>query len=157
MSWQQVGVVAREMHPELAAELLAIEDQAEAFGRDAQRRAEDREIGRALAALFEVCPAGLAQEVCVTVLDHLSADGPVAGEHVQAARENARWWAGAADTIELREHLAAACRELVARSEFMPEGPRKALLVAIWESLPEADKRRFLARVDPKGVFRGAA
>ena len=157
MSWRQIGAVTRELDTDLADEILRIEDQAAAHARGLTQREAERAIAWALAGLFEVCPPALAQEICVCVLDHLAAGAPRASAHVEAARENARWWAATADAIELREHVAAGCRELVTRAELMPEGPRKALLVAIWESLPEADRRRFLGRVDPKGVFRGAA
>ena len=39
-----------------------------------------------------------------------------------------------------------------------PLAERKRLLVQAWESLPEAERRAFLSRVDPRGVFiRGAS
>lgn len=40
----------------------------------------------------------------------------------------------------------------------IPPTDRKRLFVAIWDALSEADRRQFLSRVDPNGVFvRGAS
>lgn len=68
-------------------------------------------------------------------------------------RSDADYWADIASPPELEAYAAAALRR-IERVAFAPSA-RKRLLVMFWQSLPDSDRRAFLAQVDPDGVFRG--
>ena len=120
---------------------------------------ENRKLAENLAVLLTVTPREISVPFCVAVLDHLGTGMPVAESAFRELREDAGFWAATAGPHELREYLGAACREIARNGTGanMALGARKRLLLDLWQSLPEADRRKFLARVDPKGVFRGAA
>ncbi len=89
-------------------------------------------------------------------IEHLSAGLPC--PILAAVRDNALYWAETAVEIELVEYLAAALRQLGERGLMRAVLPaRKRLMVALFQSLPEEDRRAFLARVDPRGLFTGRA
>jgi len=67
-------------------------------------------------------------------------------------REDARFWADVASPPELEAYVAAGLRR-IERTQFA-RSACKRILVSMWEALPTDDKRAFLARADPDGVFR---
>ena len=121
--------------------------------------AEQRRLAEDLAVLLTAAPREISVPMCVSVLDHLGAGMPEAETAFSDLRADAGFWAATAGPHELREYLGAALRAITesGAGAAMALAPRKRLLLDLWQSLPEADRRKFLARVDPKGVFRGAA
>lgn len=128
---------------------------AEDFARFVQQRQQ----AEALAGMVMDAPPEIAVPICAMALDHLGAGMPEAETMFSDLRADAAFWAETASPVELREYLAAGLRELSGRGDAreMVLSARKRLLVALWAGLPEAEKRKFIARVDPKGLFRGAA
>lgn len=123
-----------------------------ARAKDAARRGV---MAEALAAAIARCDPRDACAIMAAALDDLSAGVP---EHVMAEgswRRDALIWADCAHEAELVAYVVAGIEALGAR----PLGlrARKRLLVALFKALPEADRRAFLARVDPRGVFTGRA
>lgn len=115
-----------------------------------------RQQAEVLAGLVTRAPREIVVPICLAALDHLSAGMPEADTAFGDLRADARFWASVATPQELREYVAAACRQMVEdRADMtMAEGPRKVLFVALWDSLSERERKRFLSRVDPKGIFR---
>lgn len=104
------------------------------------------EEGRMVAGLSEALCAAL-ETICAGVPDV---------PFPAAARSDAEFWADCATPVELECYLAAALRRIESTT-FAPRA-RKRLFVALWDSMSEDDRRRFLSRVDPDGKFvRGAA
>lgn len=130
-------------------------DTAVEFAKFARQRAQ----AEALAGMVTTCPREIVVPICAAAIDHLGAGMPEAENMFSDLREDAAFWAETASPHELREYLAAALKSLTDQGyeATMVVAPRKRLLVALWNSLSEIDKRKFLDRVDPKGVFRGAA
>ena len=124
-----------------------------------EQHCEMRASAQALAALMQTAPREIVVPFCVSALDHLGAGMPEADSWARDLREDAAFWAETANPAERREYLSAALRVMAETDEAasMALAPRKRMFVALWDSLPEPEKRRFLARVDPKGVFLGAA
>ena len=118
-----------------------------------RKQAED------LAVALMAAPREVSVPFCVSALDHLGAGIPVAESAFSDLRADAAFWAELAGPHELREYLGAALRAITesGAGAAMALAPRKRLLLDLWQSLPEADRRKFLGRVDPKGLFRGAA
>lgn len=113
---------------------------------------------RLSAAILET-PPDVAVPLCAAVLDHYAGKMPAAENHFTNLREDCAFHASTATPHELREVVAAYCREIAERgpekmAAIIPTGPRKLLLVAIWKSLPSEDQARFLQSVDPDGTFR---
>lgn len=94
-------------------------------------------------------------DLCAMLVDEHGAGEPWPSLTVEHARKDARLWADAASTLELQAVLAAAIEALGARIETVAPAGRKRLLVALWGTLGDAEKRAFLSKVDPRGVFRG--
>lgn len=65
--------------------------------------------------------------------------------------EDAEWWAAVAPAGEVAAYVAAGLRRLKVTP--LHVALRKQLLVSLWHSMPEADRRAFLGRVDPTGSF----
>lgn len=118
-----------------------------------------RQIAEDLAVLLSAAPREISVPICVAVLDAYAPVMPIAETAFSDLRGDAGFWAAVAGPHELREVVAAGCRVLSesGAGQAMAIGPRKRLMLDLWNSMPEADKRKFLARVDPKGVFRGAS
>lgn len=112
----------------------------------------------ALAEFLDAVPeaeAPLLAEVVCAWMERVSAGMP---DHdaFGFVREDARWWADVATPAELEAYTAAGLARLE-RAGFAIAA-RKRLLVALWESLPERERRGFVRRVDPQGRFhKGAA
>lgn len=96
--------------------------------------------------------AGAVMEAACGFLDMAGAGSPALASFSEDLRADAAFWADIASPVELEAHVGAGLRRMGVTA-FAPEA-RKRILVLIWQSLPEADKRAFLSRVDPKGVFR---
>lgn len=87
-------------------------------------------------------------------MDYLGAGLPMPAH--DSLRADALYWSETALELELVEYLAAGMRALTARDfGALLLSARKRLLVAVFQTLPDADRRAFLARVDPRGVFTG--
>lgn len=72
-----------------------------------------------------------------------------------ALREDAAFWADIATPRELEAYVGAGLRRM--QTTHFAAAARKRILVALWESMDDGDRRRFLAKVDPSGRFRSAA
>jgi hypothetical protein len=119
------------------------------------RREQNRVYAEAMIALARVPRADRADIACI-VIDLCGAGPP---DPVRALyerfREEAAFWADCASLPELEAYGAAALREIEDRGGRIPAGMLKRLLVDIWARLSEQDRRQFLARVDPRGLFQG--
>lgn len=99
-------------------------------------------------------PEAAAAEIMQFALEERSAGQPPL-PFLADMREDAAWWADCATPAEVEAVVAAGLRR-VERAMFA-QAARKRILVAMWDSLPDADRRTFLRRVDPDGKFRRAA
>lgn len=109
-------------------------------------------LSDALGRLAAIDPDPVVQ-VCCAALDWYGVGSPwvqLFDENIRAAAAD---WADEAHPRELEAYVIAGLRRMnVTR---LGHEARARVLVAIWNSMPEPDRRAFLARVDPKGVFRG--
>lgn len=95
-----------------------------------------------------------ARDMLCEVLEGSSAGAPM--PPLEDAREDARWWAELASPHEIEAYLSACLRAVGARPVAMRA--RKRVFAALWETMPEDDRRAFIRRVDPQGRFhKGAA
>ena len=85
------------------------------------------------------------------VLEEIGAGSPDLAAFMAGSREDASWWAECASQIEIESHVAAGLRQIENRA--WGERARKRLLVSLWGTLTEDDKRAFLRSVDPQGKF----
>lgn len=84
-------------------------------------------------------------------LDHNGAGSPDSALF-GALREDAAFWADIATPKELEAYVAAGLSRIERRN--FAQVTLKRIFVSIWEVMSESDRRRFLSRVDPDGVFR---
>lgn len=107
-----------------------------------------------LLGAIRLAPKDEANQVMACILEERRAGGPV---HTAWGdiREDADWWADVATPQEIEAVVAAGLRR-IDRALFA-QAARKRLFVALWDSMPQADRRAFLRRVDPQAKFRGAA
>lgn len=129
--------------------------QAEAGAR---KMAEDMARHRAIVDLAEAIARAHPDDAAALMLaaiEDIGAGMPEADWHFDSVRRDALWWADLARPDELEAYVGAGLRQLGATP--MGERMRKRLLVALWQTMPEAWRAEFLARVDPDGAFRGAA
>lgn len=112
---------------------------------------------RALVALDELARvhAGAVREAAAAWLEDNGAGMPELAVVSDGVRGDAAFWADIASPAELEAYVGAGLR-VMGRTAFAAEA-RKRLLVLIWQSMTETDRRAFLARVDPKGTFRARA
>jgi hypothetical protein len=108
-----------------------------------------------LIAALDDCDPRDAAAICCAWLDARAAGMPELADHLAGLREQAAFWADCATPEEAEAHLLALLPR-VGRTGY-GLGARKRLFAALWDTLPEADRRGFVARVDPEGVFRAAA
>lgn len=92
--------------------------------------------------------AALGECLCL-MLGEIGAGAP-RYEALGNVREDARWWADTATPDELEIYTAAALRR-IERVRFA-EAARKRLLVTLWESMDEAGRAAFLAKVVPAAI-----
>lgn len=108
-----------------------------------------------VAMLGEVEEADAAA-ICVAFLDGRSAGMPMP-DAFGAVREQAAFWAGIADPAEIEAYVAFGLREATQGRHRFALAARKRLLASLWETLPEADRKAFVRRVDPEGRFHRRA
>jgi hypothetical protein len=80
--------------------------------------------------------------------------GAVSGWPARELREEAEYWAAAAARSEIEAYLVALLREaqaLCAPEAPMAAGPRRRLFAALWNAMPEVDRREFLLRAGGRG------
>lgn len=101
--------------------------------------------------------ADRSDAVCIMAcaLDDLGAGMPEYTELYESLRSDAAFWADIATQPELEAYAGAALRRLE-RKTFGPAA-RKRILVEMWQTLCDDDRRAFLGAVDPNGHFRGRA
>lgn len=99
--------------------------------------------------------AGAVREAAAAWLEDNGAGSPELATFSDGLRGDAAFWADCASPAELEAYVGAGLR-VMGRTAFAAEA-RKRLLVLIWQSMTETDRRAFLARVDPKGTFRARA
>lgn len=145
-----------------AEAMIAAEDFAEsalvagAFAAAVQAARADALLrihrARALGAAIADCDRADALAVMSAALVDMGAGLPELCA-VDDLRRQALWWADTAAEIELVEYACAALARLQESPLGLPH--RKRLIAALWQALPDADRRAFLARVDPRGTFQG--
>ena len=106
-----------------------------------------------LAAAIACAHPDDARALLSAALSDLGAGMPDPQHPLVRLREDAAFWADVASEAELAEYTAAGLRKLEATP--LALGMRKRLLAALFGSLPLADRKAFLARVDPRGHFQG--
>lgn len=99
------------------------------------RRPHFREVAELLSGWLEIAGAGAPQQYLI---------GDI--------RSDARWWAELAHPLELEAYVGEGLRR-IERTQFAPMA-RKRLFVALWETMDDADRRKFIQKVDPDGKFR---
>lgn len=109
-------------------------------------------LGAVIGVLHGFAPHGVTA-VLAAALEDLGAGTPDLTHVSDGLKADAAWWADCATPAELEAFCAAALREIPRRAFALKA--RKRLIVALWESLPDDDRRAFLAAVDPAGKFRG--
>lgn len=107
-----------------------------------------------LLGAIRAAPADEANQVMSCILEDRRAGGPVDTTWGDI-REDAEWWADVATPPEIEAVVAAGLRRI--ERALFAVAARKRLFVALWEAMPQADRRAFLRRVDPQAKFRGAA
>lgn len=119
---------------------------AELQGRVAAR---DRAAETALARVFWVVemlpglPRELRGDLLAWAIEDQHAGMPAA--LMGPIQHEARFWAGHSNPLEMEAYLTAICDALPERT--LAESARKRLMLALWETLPEDWRRRFVARV----------
>lgn len=138
MSFQAVGDVAESY----------VEQQAAVY----RRRALVSHLAAAL-SVVEPDDRGVVAELLVGWLEEISAGAPrwYPFSHI---RDDAEWWADMATPAEIEAFVGAGLRR-IERTQFA-QAARKRIFVALWESMNDADRRRFVQRVDPAGRFQKA-
>ena len=96
---------------------------------------------------------GDACQIMAAALDDLGAGMPDVSSLLGRCREDAVWWADFATPQEVETVVAAGLRQ-IGKTAFGIKA-RKRLIVMLWQSLGDADRRAFLQGVDPSGKFRG--
>lgn len=126
-------------------------------GPEFQGWVRDEVAPRALLALDRLasCHSGAVREAAAAWLEDNGAGSPELATFSEGLRGDAAFWADCASPGELEAYVGAGLR-VMGRTAFAAEA-RKRLLVLIWQSMTETDRRAFLARVDPKGTFRARA
>ena len=106
-----------------------------------------------LAVAIADCDASDACQIMAAALDDLGAGQPDVSILQSTLRQDAASWADWASPPELETVVAAGLRKIGKTA--LGIKARKRLIVALWESLTDADRRAFLQGVDPSGKFRG--
>ncbi len=115
---------------------------------------ERRVIGRHnLATAIAECDRADAVQIMAAAIDDLGGGGPDLSVMQSNLRRDADWWADFASPPELETVVAAGLRKIGVTA--LGIKARKRLMVMLWQSLTEADRRAFLQNVDPQGKFRG--
>jgi hypothetical protein len=135
------------------------DDIRSAYEASAEFRAWKRDMVAvaALRALYRLAEMDnrAALEAAAGFLEEAGAGSPELAFFADNMRSDATFWADIASPAELEAYVGAGLRRM-GTTAFAAE-TRKRLFVALWQSMPDTEKRAFLSRVDPKGVFRGKA
>ena len=94
-----------------------------------------------------------AAQVCAAFLEQVAPDSPQFHALYGGLRQDAEHWADCAGPDVVEAYVAAGLRR-IERLAFA-ERARKRLFATLWDSFSDADRRAFVARVDPAGRFRG--
>jgi hypothetical protein len=122
---------------------------AEAFANE-RMLALSEVLSNSIFRLVEIDRPTVLGILCA-IVDDLGAGIPNAVPLVEGYREDAAFWADTATQPELEAYVAAGLRA-IERTAFAVK-PRKRLLVSLWDSLPDDDRKSFLRAVDPSGKF----
>lgn len=115
---------------------------------------ERRMIGRHnLATAIAECDSRDVAQILAAALDDLGGGAPEVSNFTSSLREDAANWADWASPPELETVVAAGLRKIGKTA--LGIKARNRLIVALWESLTDGDRRAFLQGVDPSGKFRG--
>ena len=106
-----------------------------------------------LAVALGAADARDAVQVCAAFLEMCGPESPQFHSLYGGLRQDAEHWADCAGPDVVEAYVAAGLRK-IERTAFA-ERARKRLFAALWDSFSEADRRAFVARVDPAGRFRG--
>ncbi len=109
---------------------------------------------RSLSALGERAPLTAMAWMLDRALAEVEGPGPQAS--MDDMRGDAAFWADVASPRELEVYFVACLRRLMRDRGLLNTAAQKRLLVALWECLPDAERRAFLCKVDPGGTFRRA-
>lgn len=117
---------------------LAMFDQAEASARTRAAWAD------ALCFAIRQCHPIDASQIMTAALQEIEQGAP---PHVfiTLTSEDADFWAMNAPQHELQAYLFAALRQMPARA--IPPAIRRRFIAALWEGLPEPDRKAFVAHV----------
>lgn len=125
---------------------------------DLAAQARTEALMRQLAALLAVVTPADVAHVCDLLCGWLEENGagyPDPDFMFGQMRDDAAFWADTATPAELEAYVAAGLRAIERRH--FAQGAQKRLFVAFWERMSDADRRKFLSRVDPDGRFKGVA
>lgn len=154
-TWRSLAAAAER----LVAEAIAAGDpEAPVLAAEARAAGEAEPMLRRAHALRLAASIGCAhpddaRAILSAALADLGAGMPESAHPFGALRADASWWADCAAEAELVEYAAAALRRL--EGSVLALSARKRLCAALFQSLGKGDRKAFLARVDPRGVFQG--
>jgi hypothetical protein len=112
------------------------------------------EAATALCEAIGECHPDDAVQIMTAALTSLCPPGEP-GEYFISTQEDAAWWASCEAPFRLVAVVEAALARLGDVALHLRH--RKTLIVSLFQSLPVADRRAFMAKVDPAGNFTRAA
>lgn len=151
----RLGYVFRRIGAVLACDIDAAQ-RGDLSDVEVQRLIDDAraEISRHnLATAIAEADRADACQIMAAALDDLGGGGPEMSVMSDRLRDEAAWWADMASPVEVETITAAGLRK-ISKTAF-GIAARKRLIVMLWQSLTDADRRAFLKNVDPVGKFRG--
>lgn len=117
-----------------------------------RRRAIVNRMTAAIAYAAEQYPALVMDILCAVIEDMRPAAPDGYGLFSESLRDDAAYWADSASPIELEAYVSAGLIAIGKRR--LAENAAKRAMIALWNKHSDADRKAFLARVDPKGVLR---
>lgn len=117
-----------------------------------RRRAIINRMTDAIAYVAQEYPVQVMEILCACIEDmrHAAPDGY--GLFSESLRDDAAYWADSASPAELEAYVSAGLIAIGKRR--LAENAAKRAMIALWNKHSDADRKAFLARVDPKGVLR---
>ena len=100
------------------------------------------EWAQALCYAISECHPDDAKQIMAAALEDLAAGDPPMRDPFGDLRQDAAFWADCAHPVELEAYFSAALKRLLNRS--LGIRARKRLLVALWCSLSDGDRRAFM-------------
>ncbi len=107
-----------------------------------------------LLALHKLSP-GVAVAVADAFLEAVAPRFPECAPFWGEGQREADWWAECAPDSALSYVLQGCAKRLALGRMLLPVNARKRALVAIWNSLPPADKTAFIDFIEPPPGARG--